>query len=360
MTEELFNMIEYQVKQTGRTYWACRSCTNYAEGMHHRMKQIEEKLAEVKQSCSKNEEGLSQVQAEVGRLAEKVEKQAKDASEATSSKEDSVYEEIREREMRRANVVIHGMKEAPLECKGRERWDWDRDSCWNLFRALKLDMPKDCIRFVRRVGDAETQPRPLILGFNEEGDRRRLLRCDTRNTPFSDVDIGPDLTKKQRQEEINMKAEAVRRNMRMEEADRAKNLAWQVVGPRGEKRLIKVYVDMEKERLNGDSGNRGRGGAARRGRGGRTPPAATGSNTTPLGARDARTEDMEVEGEPREDTNMEETGPNTGRRGRGRPPGMRHLGERSRLDSTAKRKDRAVGGEDEEDDSLPPPAKAKH
>jgi hypothetical protein len=141
-----------------------------------------------------------------------------------------------------------------------------------------------------------------------------------------------------------MKAEAVRRNMRMEETDRAKNLAWQVVGPRGEKRLIKVYVDMEKERLNGDSENRGRGGAARRGRGGRTPPAATGSNMIPLGARESRTEDMEVGGESREDASMEEPGPHTGRKGRRRPPGMRHLGERSRLDSTANRKDRAVGG----------------
>ncbi len=121
MTEELFNMIKYQVKQTGRTYWACRSCTNYAEGMHHRMKQIEEKLAEVKQSCSNNEEGLTQVQAEVDRLAEKVEEQAKIASEFTNIKEDSVYEEIHEREMRRANAVIHGMKEAPPDFKGRER-----------------------------------------------------------------------------------------------------------------------------------------------------------------------------------------------------------------------------------------------
>jgi hypothetical protein len=36
--------------------------------MHHRMKQIEEQLAEVKQSCSRNEEGLTQVQSEVGKI----------------------------------------------------------------------------------------------------------------------------------------------------------------------------------------------------------------------------------------------------------------------------------------------------
>ncbi len=353
-------MIEYQVKQTGRTYWTCRSCTNYAEGMHHRMKQIEEKLAEVKQSCSKNEEGLSQVQAEVGRLAEKVEKQAKDASEATNSKEDSVYEEIREREMRRANVVIHGMKEAPLECKGRERWDWDGDSCWNLFRALKLDMSKDCIRFVKRVGDAESQPRPLILGFNEEGDKRRLLRCDTRNTPFSDVDIGPDLTKKQRQEEINMKAEAVRRNMRMEETDRAKNLAWQVVGPRGEKRLIKVYVDMEKERLNGDSGNmrQRRGSQEREGR--QNPPSCDRFEHDTPGS--TRGEDGGHGSGGRVTRGHEFGGARSPHRQKRQREAANHAPPRGeeQAGQHGQEEGQSGGGEEEEDDSLPPPAKAKH
>ena len=55
MTDELFNMIDLQLKQTGKTYWACRSCTAYAEGMNHRVRQIEEELAEVKKACEKND-----------------------------------------------------------------------------------------------------------------------------------------------------------------------------------------------------------------------------------------------------------------------------------------------------------------
>ncbi|MFO0004531.1 MAG: hypothetical protein ACK559_25725, partial [bacterium] len=130
--------------------------------MHHRMKQFEEQLAEVKQSCNKNQEGLTKVQDEVNKLTEKVEKQAMVVSQASTSNEASIYEEMREREMRRLNVVIHGMGEAPKGFVGKERWDWDKDSCWNLFNPLKLDMPKDCIKFIRRVGDTETLPRPLV------------------------------------------------------------------------------------------------------------------------------------------------------------------------------------------------------
>ena len=98
-----------------------------------------------------------------------------------------------------------------------------------------------------------------MVGFYEEGDKSRLLRCDTRRTSFSEVDIGPDLTKQQRQEETNLKGEAVRRNMRMGDEDRAKNLAWLVVGPRGKKRLEKRFINMELERSS-------RGGGVQRGR----------------------------------------------------------------------------------------------
>jgi hypothetical protein len=169
------------------------------------------------------------------------------------------------------------------------------------------------------------------------------------------VDIGPDLTKKQRQEEANMKAEAVRRNMRMEDEDRSKNLAWQVVGPRGEKRLVKVYVDMEKERQSGARGRAApRGGSTR---GGRTPPVASGANNQPLGERRPQAAASEGAEEVVEEevTDMDVTVPSR----RGRRKGQT---ERGRLDSATKRKDRVEEGETEEEEGMlpPPPAKAKH
>ena len=356
MTDELFNMIDLQLKQTGKTYWACRSCTAYAEGMNHRVRQIELELAEVKKACEKSDCGLRDVQEKVGKLSDEVKKQAKkleESAEAVSSNS-ITQEEWKEREMRRKNVVMYGMGEAPEEQTGRERWDWDKASCFNLFRALKVKIQEDGVRFVRRVGEKGVEPRPLVVGFYEEGDKTRLLRSDTRNTPFSNVDIGPDLTKQQRQEEFNLRGEAARRNMRMTREDAAKNLAWQVVGPRGEKRLEKRFVDMEKERS-----SRGRG-APRGGRAafrGRAPPrTGTGANHVPLGTRGNETEEMEFEGGEEEERVASQDGTT---RGRGRPRGRGFQGGPThKTRSISKRKEmEAREGDEEEEEYLPP---AKH
>ena len=77
--------------------------------------------------------------------------------------------------------------------------------------------------------------------------KRSLFGADTRRTNFSDVDIVPDLTKAQRKEEDDLRAEMVSRNREMCSEDRAKNLAWVVVGPRGAKRLVKKFVDATEE-----------------------------------------------------------------------------------------------------------------
>jgi hypothetical protein len=203
------------------------------------MKEIENQLTEVKATCGKNEEGLQKVQAEVSKLAEKVSKQEKRVEEVASVSGQDIFEELREREARKLNVVMYGMGEAPADRTGFERWDWDMKSCSNLFTALKLNVKVEGVKFCRRVGEPGGPPRPLIVGFHEERDRNIVIRCDTRNTSFSDVEIGPDQTKRQKQEEMDMKAEAVRRNKDMPSEDRSKNLAWLVVGPRGDKRLIK-------------------------------------------------------------------------------------------------------------------------
>jgi len=380
MSDEIFNFIEKQLKESGMTYFACRPCTTYAQGMNHRVQQIKEEMEEIKKACEKNSSGLQKVQEEVNKLAEKVGKQERIAVGALD--ETSVYDELREREQRKANVIMYGMPEAPSSHVGRQRYDWDLSSCKNLFRALKLNMTETSIRFVRRVGEAGAHPRPLVVGFHEEQDRRKLLRSDTRSTAFSNVELGPDLTKKQRQEEANLRKEAVKRNQAMTTEDCAKNLAWQVMGPRGEKRLEKRYVDYDTEMARGrrtHQRQRTQPGGAQRGRvvtqQARGSSHLSGANSLPLGEKttpqrreiEEEEEDMETEGESEEGTEGEEEVEEVGEavpaareapkktaakgRGRGRPRLNKPEAIRQRIDS--KRKER----EGTEEEEMMPPAK---
>lgn len=261
LTDEMFKFLDDQFKLTGMAFWACRACTQYAKNMNQKMREIETQLDEVKVSCRSNESGLKQVQEEVTKLAGVVEAQNKKVEEARAAAatagSSSIFEELRERESKRCNVIMHGMGEAPPDCTGRARWDWDLQSCDNLFKALQIPIKIEAIRFVRRVGEPGPRPRPLVVGFHEERDKTRLLRVDTRRTRFSDVDIVPDLTKAQRQEEDDMRAEMVARNTNLCSEDRSKNLAWLVVGPRGAKRLVKKRIDYDEEIASGRRPPRG-------------------------------------------------------------------------------------------------------
>jgi hypothetical protein len=48
ISDNMFNFLDGQYNLTGMAYWACRPCTAYAQKMNHRMKDIENKLAEAK------------------------------------------------------------------------------------------------------------------------------------------------------------------------------------------------------------------------------------------------------------------------------------------------------------------------
>ena len=83
-------------------------------------------------------------------------------------------------------------------------------------------------------------------------DRALLLSQDTRETEVSEVNFGPDLTKEQRKEEMDMKKEMEDKNRALSADEKAKNLAWRMVGPRGERRLVKGTV-REQENIRGGS-----------------------------------------------------------------------------------------------------------
>ena len=70
-------------------------------------------------------------------------------------------EEMRERELRRKNVVLHRVDEAGDWAKtAEERREWDAKSIETIFRALKMDLSRRAVKFCRRVGEKDDEPTP--------------------------------------------------------------------------------------------------------------------------------------------------------------------------------------------------------
>jgi hypothetical protein len=217
---------------------------------------------------------VENIRTELKKKDEKTEKLIKQG-------EHSVYEEMRKRETRRLNVVFFGIPELNERgATGQEKLDWDKQSCFNVFNALEVDLGDKSIKFCRRVGEKGDRPRPVVMGFWTEAERALLLRNVKRleKTMFSDISVAPDLTKIQREEEKEMQKEAERRTAQLSKEDKAKNLQWLVVGNRGEKRFVKA-VPQDPHLKRGGITTRGRGTwGTRGGARGRT----SGANSTPI------------------------------------------------------------------------------
>ena len=319
LSDEGFKFISDQIQATGMAYWACKSCTTYAMGINHRVKQMEEKMEAMQHSMNANTAAVKEVEHKVERLDSAIQKKDEAVEKIVKKSELSIYDEMRERESRRLNVVFHGIgeKERVEGDTGKDRAAWDKKSCGNIFEALNLDMTEEAVKFCRRLGEKGEEPRPLLAGFYTEMERSKLLRNANKleKTVFSNVNVSADLTKKQRDEEKEMWKEAESRNEKLTEEDKSKNLQWLVVGARGEKRLVK---STRREQDGGQRERRGRGGMTRsradqrgasrggmsrasgiqRGRGvtrGRVSGAGRGSgaNLTPMGARSEVTATVE-------------------------------------------------------------------
>jgi hypothetical protein len=101
------------------------------------------------------------------------------------------------------------------------------------------------------------------VGFFTDWAKSTLLKnCRyLAETELANVSIVPDLTEKQRRMEREIMQEAERRNLEdLTDEERAKNVAWKVVGKKGQRRLIKGSGGWERV-------GRGGGVGAARGRG---------------------------------------------------------------------------------------------
>jgi hypothetical protein len=256
VSAEVFEMLDRQKRDTGITYWACRPCTTFAQGMNHRLRQIAEELKEVKENTKSNTEAINKLEKkveEVAEIAKKADGMSRQEVEARLREE---RDEDRERRDRELNVIIHGADECGPETEGGEgRMQWDKEECLKLFNHVKVKVKADDVKFCRRVGPKGDRARPLIVGFYKHTVRNEILRADYRDMG-PEISVGPDLTKKQREEEIRIWKEMEEKNNNRSADEKSKNLIWRLVGQKGERRLV-----LGQDR--GQSSGAGRGASTR-------------------------------------------------------------------------------------------------
>ena len=281
LPKEALKGLEVQAKEVGKAYWACRSCMNFNNKWNPQMKEVSRRQDETDMRVDENSrliEGVRNIAEEARR---EVREQANMAETLVGRMEQTMDDELREREVRRLNLVIHGVPEVDDEIKGnRERSEKDKEQCERIFITMRARTKKANLRFCRRIGERGNDPRPIVIGLFSEEEKRHLL--DTakvlRFTQYEHITFVPDLTKGQRKGEQRLRDEAQRRNNQLTREDLEKNLKWIIVGLRGEKRLIKA---VERENQGGRETRRppyngGRGGFNTLGGGGENRGGSSG------------------------------------------------------------------------------------
>jgi hypothetical protein len=138
---------------------------------------------------AKMEEKLKQMEKRlVAKMEEKLE-------QMETRLEDRMCEEMRERAVRRLNLVLHyRYVEEPSQRirDGRERMKADKKACVKIFTAAKITATSEEITFCRRIGEKRDEPRPLLLGLKSEDAKSPILEKarDLQKTDYKDVTIG--------------------------------------------------------------------------------------------------------------------------------------------------------------------------
>ena len=294
ISDELFKILA-DSENYGGVCWNCTSCLASTARLERHVIALESRVKEVETVMIKTTSEIKRVDDSVAQLRREFEAE-REKTKLAEQQKDEMYvsrEEYRERESRKCNVVMHRIKEPGESLKsGNERLEHDLEQCKKILRTLEMvEEAKSGIKFARRIGERGQEPRPLVVILRTEDVKRKLLDSaqHLRESEFQEVGIVPDLTIQQRREEQQMVENVERMNEEeLTAEDRAKNLQWVVVGPRGAIRIIKRVPREQHWPRRGAGGGLVRGGARggwRRGRGaGARGGFSTGANQVPLGA----------------------------------------------------------------------------
>jgi hypothetical protein len=242
MSDATFKNLEEQIKESGSSFWLCRPCQNFGQRIQHQFAENNKRHDATEKRVDMNARRIEEAEKDIEGLRDELRKMSEKLCEKNNESEDKICDEMQEREVRRMNLVLHGVDEQPDEIRSNhERMEKDKARCELIFSAMRARTRKEDLRFCRRIGERGDEPRPIVIGLENEEEKRHILNRarDLKGTRYNDISIVPDLTRKQRSREARMREEADEKNKDLTAEEKRRNVKWMVVGRRGEKRSIK-------------------------------------------------------------------------------------------------------------------------
>ena len=221
--------------------WSCKKCSNIMKKLNGRLATVEKDLKEVKHELGEVKAKQSDTDLEVANLRKDVAQVRKSTSENSAKMSAEVLTEMKDREDRKHNVIILGLKESPSSTNPTEMQAAENDLLNKLFSDMEL--PADTsekIKFRTRLGKVEAGrgPRPFLVKFQEISVREDVLKR-SRKVTKTGIRIKPDLTKMEREQDEQFKKTIDEENQ-SDLKDESGDFRWKVAGPPGNLRKVKM------------------------------------------------------------------------------------------------------------------------
>ena len=107
LSKEALKGLEIQAKEVGQAYWACRACMNFNNKWNKQMREVNKRQEETEAQVANNTDKIEEVRMVTEELRRELKEQAKKTEGIQERMQSVIDEELREREARRLNLVIH-------------------------------------------------------------------------------------------------------------------------------------------------------------------------------------------------------------------------------------------------------------
>ena len=290
ISDALFKELVYQAEHNGGATWSCKACRSASTRFNKQITEIYKKVETLEAAKEEHDKEIQTLKHSVETIDTKMVRAAEKSREDCDAAQNSVFRELRDREERKRNVIIHNLEEpGPEVVLAKDRKNQDNTSLQKVLDTMEIQIDAaEEVKFIRRIGDKDGD-RPLLVGFRDKKTQETVLQYSYKlqDSDFSEVNIIPDLTKRQRQEDEDVRLFCEEKNSARTGSDL--NFYWKAVGPKGQKRALRVKAE-------GQTNQRGRG----RGRGrtfgrGRPPAPARGTGRRRLPSEKRGRNEMEEE-----------------------------------------------------------------